>query len=136
ELMCCSSLGVCPAPLLPRRPAGWLYPHAEPGEGKSTTPSIRVSSSAIRHDTDIAMPLRLAAFAMLLTACMCAHAQQGSLRDHGIDIGVLPPGRLNAITDVPGVAVGHSTLVNGNNVRTGVTAILPHGGNIFRDNVP
>lgn len=82
------------------------------------------------------MLLRLAAFATLLTACMCAHAQQGSLRDHGVDIGVLPPGRLNAITDVPGVAVGHRTLINGDDVRTGVTAILPHGGNIFRDKVP
>ena len=46
------------------------------------------------------------------------------------------PGPLNAITDVDGVLVGHTTLVRGDNVRTGVTAILPHGGNLFREKVP
>jgi D-aminopeptidase len=51
-------------------------------------------------------------------------------------IGVLSPGPLNAITDVEGVRVGHRTLVEGDSVRTGVTAILPHGGNIFREKVP
>lgn len=54
----------------------------------------------------------------------------------GFAPGVLAPGRLNAITDVAGVRVGHSTLVRGDDVRTGVTAILPHGGNLFRDKVP
>jgi D-aminopeptidase len=43
---------------------------------------------------------------------------------------------LNAITDVPGVRVGHTTVVRGDNVRTGVTAILPHGGNLFREKLP
>src|SRR5215211_6556106 len=57
-------------------------------------------------------------------------------RDIGLRVGVLPPGPLNAITDVPGVLVGHTTLVRGDNVRTGVTAILPHGGNLFREKVP
>lgn len=56
-------------------------------------------------------------------------------RDLGIAPGVLPPGRLDAITDVPGVRVGHTTVIRGNNVRTGVTAILPHGGNVFQDQV-
>ena len=51
-------------------------------------------------------------------------------------IGSLPPGPLNAITDVPGVRVGHSTVVEGDSVRTGVTAILPHGGNVFLERVP
>jgi D-aminopeptidase len=54
----------------------------------------------------------------------------------GVRIGVLPPGPLNAITDVAGVLVGHTTLVRGENIRTGVTAILPHGGNLFREKVP
>ena len=45
-------------------------------------------------------------------------------------------GKLNAITDVPGVLVGHKTIIKGDNVRTGVTAILPHGGNIFQQKVP
>src|SRR5688500_19546946 len=55
------------------------------------------------------------------------------VREAGIVVGVLPPGSLNAITDVSGVTVGHSTIVRGDNVRTGVTAILPHGGNLFRE---
>ena len=57
-------------------------------------------------------------------------------REAGIVVGVLSPGALNSITDVGGVAVGHSTIVRGDNVRTGVTAILPHGGNLFREKVP
>ena len=57
-------------------------------------------------------------------------------REAGIIVGVLPPGPLNAITDVDGVLVGHTTLVRGDNVRTGVTAVLPHGGNLFREKVP
>jgi len=57
-------------------------------------------------------------------------------REFGIMVGVLPTGTLNAITDVGGVLVGHTTIVRGDNVRTGVTAILPHGGNLFREKVP
>jgi D-aminopeptidase len=57
-------------------------------------------------------------------------------RDLGIKVGILPTGPLNAITDVNGVLVGHTTIVRGDNVRTGVTAILPHGGNLFREKVP
>lgn len=58
------------------------------------------------------------------------------IRDLGVDPGVLPPGPLNAVTDVAGVAVGHATLVEGETVRTGVTAVLPHGGDLFREKVP
>ncbi|GAO42627.1 DmpA family aminopeptidase [Flavihumibacter petaseus] len=57
-------------------------------------------------------------------------------RQFGIVIGVLPTGRLNSITDVFGVKVGQVTLIKGDSVRTGVTAILPHGGNIFQEKVP
>jgi D-aminopeptidase len=56
-------------------------------------------------------------------------------RDLGIAPGVLPPGPLDAITDVAGVRVGHTTLVEGDSVRTGVTAIVPHDGNVFQDKV-
>ncbi|HXN25169.1 MAG TPA: P1 family peptidase [Candidatus Dormibacteraeota bacterium] len=56
-------------------------------------------------------------------------------RDLGIGPGIYDPGPLNSITDVAGVRVGHATLVSGSDVRTGVTAILPHGGNIFREKV-
>ncbi|MEO6906229.1 MAG: P1 family peptidase [Ginsengibacter sp.] len=57
-------------------------------------------------------------------------------RDYGVKIGVLPTGKLNAITDVPGVKVGQTTLIEGDSIRTGVTAILPYDGNIFQQKVP
>src|SRR5438093_11193148 len=57
------------------------------------------------------------------------------LRDLGVTIGTLPTGSLNAITDVEGVRVGQATLIRGDNIRTGVTAILPHGGNLFQEKV-
>ncbi|GAB3039222.1 P1 family peptidase [Spirosoma pulveris] len=57
-------------------------------------------------------------------------------RDYGIKFGVLPTGTLNAITDVPGVRVGQVTLNQGANIRTGVTAILPHDGNLFQQKSP
>ena len=57
-------------------------------------------------------------------------------RDIGVKVGILPTGPLNAITDVPGVTVGHTTIIRGDNVRTGVTAVVPHGGNLFRERVP
>ena len=57
-------------------------------------------------------------------------------REVGIRPGVLPTGTLNAITDVGGVLVGQVTLVEGDSIRTGVTAILPHGGNVYQDKVP
>jgi len=56
--------------------------------------------------------------------------------DLGIKVGVLPTGPLNAITDVAGVAVGHTTIIRGEDVRTGVTAIVPHPGNLYREKVP
>jgi D-aminopeptidase len=81
------------------------------------------------------------AFRLLVVACALsgwssANARQKDLRDYGVDIGVLQPGKWNAITDVPGVEVGQKTLIEGDDVRTGVTAILPHAGNIFQDKVP
>ncbi|MEC9005181.1 MAG: P1 family peptidase, partial [Planctomycetota bacterium] len=57
-------------------------------------------------------------------------------RELGITVGVLPAGPLNAITDVSGVRVGHRTLVEGKGVRTGVTAVRPHGDSIFQQKVP
>ncbi len=63
-------------------------------------------------------------------------AARPRVRDVGVIVGILPTGPLNAITDVEGVKVGHTTIVRGENVRTGVTAILPHSGNLFREKVP
>ncbi len=57
-------------------------------------------------------------------------------RDIGIVIGILPPGPLNAITDVAGVRVGQVTVIEGERIRTGVTAIIPHPGNVFKERVP
>jgi len=76
-------------------------------------------------------------FLMAFTA-QGAETQSGRprARDIGVMPGVLQTGPLNAITDVQGVRVGHVTLVEGDSVRTGVTAILPHGGNLFQDKVP
>lgn len=59
-----------------------------------------------------------------------------TLRELGFEVGILPAGPLNAITDVAGVRVGHVTLIRGETTRTGVTAVLPHGGNLFREKVP
>lgn len=61
---------------------------------------------------------------------------QERIRDYGVEIGVLQPGPLNAITDVSGVKVGHHTVIGGDAIRTGVTAILPHAGNLFQEKVP
>ncbi|MBU7576776.1 MAG: P1 family peptidase, partial [Flavihumibacter sp.] len=57
-------------------------------------------------------------------------------RELGLEIGVMATGKWNAITDVTGVKVGHHTLVQGDSVRTGVTVILPHSGNLFQEKVP
>ncbi|MFC0775792.1 DmpA family aminopeptidase [Terrimonas alba] len=61
---------------------------------------------------------------------------RGRLSDYKIKIGVLAKGKLNAITDVAGVKVGHTTLIKADSIRTGVTAILPHDGNLFQQKVP
>jgi D-aminopeptidase len=75
-----------------------------------------------------------AALFMFMTA-VSAETVRPRARDLGIAPGVFPPGPLNAITDVGGVRVGHTTIVEGNTVRTGVTAIVPHGGNVFQEKV-
>jgi D-aminopeptidase len=63
-------------------------------------------------------------------------SQTKRARDYGIEIGVLKTGPFNSITDVEGVKVGHTTLNKGYHIRTGVTAILPHTGNLFQNKVP
>src|SRR5213080_1896350 len=75
----------------------------------------------------------------LLSYCIMTSGQETKrprAREAGVIVGVLPTGPLNAITDVAGVAIGHTTIVKGDSIRTGVTAILPHGGNLFREKVP
>jgi D-aminopeptidase len=91
-------------------------------------PGIEQAMKQTRHLL-IAIPLAIA----------LSFSQQNDrprLRDLGVEIGVFQPGKLNAITDVAGVLVGHKTLIEGTSIRTGVTAILPHSGNLFREKVP
>ena len=75
---------------------------------------------------------------LLLTPCtpLTLADERPRIRDLGVSPGVLPPGRHNAITDVQGVKVGHQTIIRGDSVRTGVTAIIPHSGNVFQNKVP
>jgi len=70
-----------------------------------------------------------------LYLCFSSEAQT-RIRDYGITYGIFKTGENNAITDVEGVTVGHTTLIEGDSVRTGVTAVVPHQGNIFRLKVP
>ena len=79
--------------------------------------------------------------ALLLTVDLLALVQvcageRPRARELGLEIGIFKPGRFNAITDVPGVKVGQVSLIEGENVRTGVTAIIPHDGNVFRQKLP
>src|SRR5262245_47925685 len=88
--------------------------------------------------------MKLLAFSFLILCGLTGHsmnsdaqdANRPRAREAGVVVGVLPTGALNAITDVAGVKVGHHTMAVGDNVRTGVTAILPHGGNLFQEKVP
>lgn len=80
--------------------------------------------------------LTVISFCLLLLIPFKLWSQDLRPRDYGITIGVLKPGARNAITDVGEVQVGQITLIEGENIRTGATAILPHGGNIFQQKVP
>ena len=89
--------------------------------------------------TRLIAPLTLAvALAPMLppTAASQQEAPRPRARDLGIQVGVFTPGTHNAITDVDGVLVGHTTVISDDDVRTGVTAIRPHGGNLYFDRVP
>ena len=73
---------------------------------------------------------------LLIATSLGAQTQRPRARDIGIVVGAFPTGPLNAITDVAGVRVGHTTIVRGDSINTGVTAILPHDGNPFQEKVP
>src|SRR5579859_8129163 len=73
---------------------------------------------------------------LLLVFALQAQTDRPRARDLGLTPGVFEPGPLNAITDVAGVRVGHVTLIEGDTVRTGATAVVPHGGNLFQEKVP
>ena len=85
-----------------------------------------------------AIPRALLGLVLVHTICTVTAAEEKRprLRDLGVTIGVFEPGQLNAITDVRGVRVGHRTVIEGERIRTGVTAIVPHEGNVFQDKTP
>ena len=82
------------------------------------------------------MIIRVLILCVFLAESIPMSAQSNRARDYGVEIGVFKTGPNNAITDVSGVSVGHTTLKVGDSIRTGVTAILPHQGNIFHEKVP
>jgi D-aminopeptidase len=85
------------------------------------------------------LPVTAAAVVIILAAAAAPAAAPTSrprAPDLGLKVGVLPAGSLDAITDVAGVEVGQTTIIRGEDIRTGVTAILPHPGNLYRDKVP
>ncbi len=84
----------------------------------------------------MSQPLALTLLFVVGAVVMSAQPSRPRARDLGLAPGVFTPGPLNAITDVTGVRVGHTTLVTGDRVRTGVTVVVPHGGNVFQDKVP
>jgi len=83
--------------------------------------------------------IREASAVAVVTCCLVGFARAAErprVRDLGVEPGILQPGPLNSITDVEGVRVGHRTLIEGEGIRTGVTAIVPHDGNVFQWKVP
>ena len=98
------------------------------------------NSLAGRRSLTLLFRVRTSAFRVLVllasTTPVSAQTPRPRARDVGLVVGSLPPGPLNAITDVAGVRVGHTTIARGDSINTGVTAILPHGGNPFREKVP
>ena len=84
----------------------------------------------------ISDPVKGNSLLLLILLATSLHAQRPRARDIGLSVGSIPTGPLNAITDVAGVRVGQTTIAHGDSINTGVTAILPHGGNLFREKVP
>lgn len=100
------------------------------------------SSTTSARDSSLYVGTWLPPIATILIVClllpMAAPAQTESvrIRDLGLEPGIFEPGPENAITDIGGVQVGHETLIEGSDIRTGVTAVLPHGGDLFDEKVP
>ncbi|HVG24617.1 MAG TPA: P1 family peptidase [Thermoanaerobaculia bacterium] len=80
--------------------------------------------------------MRTIVLSLLLLVMPLAAETRPRAREVGVAPGILPTGALNAITDVAGVRVGQTSVIRGEHIRTGVTVILPHGGNLFREKVP
>ena len=101
---------------------------AQPGRGAQ-----RSAAGGRRRTSPLT---RVVAAALLLLAAVSASGERPRAREAGLVVGIFPPGPLNAITDVDGVRVGHHTLIEGDDIRTGVTAIIPAPGNLYTHPVP
>lgn len=130
-----------------RRPARRLEPRGTRGVKQNRTSQVLKNFLSPYVPRGFHFPsidefqlVALTSIAILLCSSCIGSAMQKNdrprARDAGLIVGVLPVGPLNSITDVSGVQVGHTTIIRGDNVRTGVTAILPHTGNLFREKVP
>ncbi len=108
-------------------------PRFVPRAPRSTggTPARRIALVRLN-----ALALLFAAAAVTAPEAAPQDPERPRARDLGVVVGVFPPGPNNAITDVEGVRVGHATVIEGDRVCTGVTAIRPHGGNVYFDRVP
>ena len=106
------------------------WTHTDAGEGLVAAP--------LPHAEPVWHGLRFGVRCLVavLAVTGAAEGERPRLRDLGVKLGVLQPGRWNAITDVAGVRVGHCTRIEGDSVRTGVTAILPHPGDTFQRQAP
>ena len=119
-------------------PALWSTPGLRPGSANADSKRHRASADPGRQPGEhhFAALALLWAFLVAVPLPLVAQSPRPRARDIGLVVGSLPPGPLNAITDVAGVRVGHTTVARGDSINTGVTAILPHGGNPFREKVP
>ena len=82
------------------------------------------------------MSMRALFFLLVIPGIVSAQSARPRARDIGLVVGVFSPGPSNAITDVPGVRVGQTSIIEGDSIRTGITAIFPHAGNIYKEKVP
>src|SRR5881392_646036 len=108
---------------------------------RNRSAALQAETPASRLDLALLFRLPRSTFRVLpllglAAAPLASQTPRPRARDIGLVVGVLPPGPLDAITDVDGVRVGHTTVTRGDSINTGVTAILPHAGNIFREKVP
>src|SRR5262245_55939970 len=108
-------------------------PH--PRASRASRDGLTALPRRLRRPRTVSVFRALIVALITIATALAAQSSRPRARDLGIAPGAGTPGRLNAITDVAGVRVGHTTIVEGPTVRTGVTAILPHEGNVFREKV-
>jgi len=97
---------------------------------------VQANSISLKNITIADMFKTISLLILFIFPIMLKAQEKKRAMDYGIKIGVIPTGKLNAITDVAGVEVGQTTLIKGDSIRTGVTVILPYAGNIFQQKVP